>query len=68
MPDEAKRRTSDVHKYVNFLKSKNINASQKGDTAIINGKQYDYDELSHMQKGLSLKDSRKVYKNGVVAF
>lgn len=68
LPDEAKRKISDVHKYVNFLKKKNINATQKGDSVIIEGRQYQYEELSHMQNGLSLKDSRTIYKNGVVAF
>lgn len=55
LPDEAKRKISDVHKYGNFLKTKT-------------GRLYCYDELSHMPNRLTLKDSRTIYRNGVVAF
>lgn len=68
VPDELKRRKSDVHKYVNFLKTKSISAIQKGDSVIINGILYKYEDLAYMKNGLSLKDSRTVFRNGVVAF
>lgn len=41
---------------------------QKGDTVIINGIQYKYEDLLHFRNGLSLKDSRTVFRDGVVAF
>lgn len=68
VPDEIKRRKSDIHKYVNFLKTKVIIATQKGDSVLINGILHKYDDLSNMKNGLALKDSRTVFRNGVVAF
>lgn len=68
IPDDIKRRRSDVYKYVEFLKEKNITAQQKGDSVLIDGKLYKYEELQYLPDGLTIADSRTIRKNGVIAF
>lgn len=68
IPENIKRRRSDVYKYVDFLRTKGIKAIQKGDAVIFNNSLYRYEELIHMSDGFSLKDSRTTRKNGVLAF
>lgn len=68
IPEPIKRRRSDVFKYVDFLKKKGIQATQKGDGVIFNNTLYRYEELLHMSDGFSQKDSRTTRKNGVLAF
>lgn len=68
IPDDIKRRRSDVYKYVEFLREKNIIAQQKGDSVLIDGKLYKYEELQYMPDGLTIADSRTIRKNGVIAF
>lgn len=36
VPEVIRRRRQDIYKYVNFLKEKGINATQKGDAVLFN--------------------------------
>lgn len=68
VPEGIKRRKSDIFKYVEFLKEKGITAIQKGENVLIDGRLYKFEELKNMPPGLTLKDSRTIKKNGVIAF
>lgn len=50
------------------MRTKGIQATQKGDAVIFNNTLYRYEEVIHMSDGFSLKDSRTTQKNGVLAF
>lgn len=66
--EAAKRKIVDLRKYVTFHQTKGIPAQIKGEGIFMDGKMYQYDDLSHMPNGLTLKDSRTKLKNGVYAF
>lgn len=66
--DETKRKRNDIHKYVDYMKERNHQVEKKGEAVIVNGKWYSHEELKPLPPGQRLSDSRKIYKNGVVAF
>lgn len=68
VPEGAKRRKADAYKYVEYLKEKGVKAVQKGENVLIDDRLYKFDELRNMPDGFTLKDSRTIKKNGVVAF
>lgn len=65
---ENRRKRSDIHKYVKFLRDRQVEAKQIGEGVLIGETLNHYDDLKNMKNGYSLKDSCTVYKCGVVAF
>lgn len=68
LPDDIKRRKSDLHKYVLYLRDRNHQANKIGDDIIIDGKRYKFEELNTLPVGLRFMDSRTIFNNGIVAF
>lgn len=68
LPDDIKRRKSDLHKYVLYLRDRKHQANKIGDDIVIDGKRYKFEELNSLPVGQRFMDSRTIFNNGIVAF
>lgn len=68
MPESLKRHKADIHKYMNYLKSRKHVVEKAGDDLIIDGRRWRYDELNDLPEGDKLMNSRTLCFNGIVAF
>lgn len=63
-----KRRQSDIHKYVLYLRELGHQAEKAGDDVIINKQRWKFEDLNNLPIGDRLMDSRTIYNYGAVAF
>lgn len=68
LPEAEKRRRSDIHKYMEFMKRKKHVISREGDELIIDNVRWRICDLNNLPPGQRLLDSRTIFNRGVVAF
>lgn len=68
VPESVKRRRSDIHKYVLYLRERGHQAEKAGEDVIINNQRWKYGDLNNLPIGDRLMDSRTISQYGSVAF
>lgn len=68
LPDSVKRRKSDLHKYVLYLRDRGHQAHKIGEDVVLDGKRYKFEELNTLSVGLRFLDSRTIFDRGTVAY
>lgn len=68
IPEQIKRKKSDLLKYKQYMEDRNHKIDQFGDFFIIIGERFHLTELNNLPIGDRLMDSRTIYKRGTVAF
>lgn len=68
VPEAVKRRRSDIHKYVLYMRERGHQAEKAGEDVIIDNQRWKYGDLNNLPIGDRLMDSRTIWQYGAVAF
>lgn len=68
VPEEVRRKKSDIHKYMRYMKENGHRIEKIGDDLLIDGRRWKIADLDKMKEGDRLMDSRTIKCRGKIAF